>query len=435
MDDVLASVARLRTLAHMGSVTFDADELNGDADETTAAGVQLLRQRMLSSNVQKIVISREISEAEFLKLARLLNSPPSTVAGGIIDAMAALSITNVQLFTGDGIASEELDNETMSGSEETDFANTEFREFRQHEALSEEECESEERMSDWLEGAEHRLAVTVANADGAAVATLLSQISNPEQFQELASTLALQLVVDEVVAERLPTDAAAAIIRRAGAVGAEAVYRQLVAEADPRNRNKLFSLAVSLPAIVEVASAHLHDSGWYRIRAAAALLGEVHETNAVHDLTRLLRHDDPRVRLAAVIALGHIGGSVVRARLESVCFDSVEAVRNGALSVVFASSGGDELPPNELVTNNEADELDTALAVVTALAEVRTPRARERLTALARSTGTGLDSLQIRLAAIGVLGEAHMPEARSVLEQLTGDSHHLIRERAQAALQ
>lgn len=427
MDDILASATRLCTLARMEIIGLSVNELADETDDATTAGVQLLRNSMLASGIRALFVSPEITETEFLKLARLLNSPPS-ISGSIAEAMASLSIVHVVLVTDVGPEAEiGLLSELSDKLSEVQSNNP--------DVPTKDGVASADAASNWVDGAEQQLAAAVAAGDGAKVWSLLHQLEHPKQFEDLATTVALQLVAEEVIAERLTVESAGALIRRAGTVGAEAVFRLLVAAADPGERNKMFELAVSLPAIVEVAAAHLQDSGWYQVRAATALLGEVHEATALQDLTRLLRHDDHRVRLAAVVALGHIGGASARARLESTCFDPVESVRSGALSVVFASSGGDELPPNELVTNNEADELDTALAVITALSGVQTPRARERLIALAHSTGTGLDALQIRLAAIGALAEGHMPEARPVLEQLTGDSHHLIRERAKTALE
>jgi HEAT repeat protein len=212
------------------------------------------------------------------------------------------------------------------------------------------------------------------------------------------------------------------------------VFAQLIAATELVDRRFLYDVAASLPATLAVARQHAHDRTWYVARNAAGLLGESRNPAAIPDLARLLRHADTRVRVAAVVALGQIGGAAATARLESVLFDSVPDVRNRALSIVFAAPDSDPLADRMMLAVQEESTLDYQLEIITALSHVHTPRARRKLVDYATSGSRSLDDLQLRLAAIGALAAGHRPAADDALRALASDEHAVVRERAAVAL-
>ncbi|WP_439643385.1 HEAT repeat domain-containing protein [Gemmatimonas sp.] len=66
-----------------------------------------------------------------------------------------------------------------------------------------------------------------------------------------------------------------------------------------------------MPATLAVARQYSASPTWFVARNAAGLVGEMKSQSAIPDLSRLLKHSDLRVRIAAVVALGHIGGPTV----------------------------------------------------------------------------------------------------------------------------
>lgn len=428
MDEILASVARLGALAKLGPrslVLTDLQSSTRDIEAAAVAGVEFLCERMNAHSVLAVHLSSGTTDSEFLKLGGLLNSVPSVVPGAIVDSLAALSIVNVQL--------------TVAGRDDSAVppldAGLEAQTCTSASRLSADDIDEKAREAQAIASLTARMSDIIARSDSIGAFSTLAQIGSDEQFRQVASVTGLQLAVEEVTEQRVSAQEALSIIGRAGSTGVEAVFWQLVGATDPGERGTLMALIIDLPDPDGFIRSRLNDQSWYVARAAAAILGERGDQGSVPDLTRLLKHEDQRVRIAAVIALGHVGGTGVRSRLESVLFDPSERVRNSALSVVFVNTDIDTLPPNELVTNDEADELDTTLAMIEALKNVRTARARDRLISLVKSTGTGLDALQIRLTAMGALAMAHRSEAIAVLEELSRDPHHLIRERAVALLE
>lgn len=97
------------------------------------------------------------------------------------------------------------------------------------------------------------------------------------------------------------------ILREAGEEGADVVISHLTTSNSSSDRRAYHSALVRLNA-GEVSLLHmLEDRRWYVVRNAAELLGEMEVAAADRGLARLLRHDDERVRRAALGALGRVG--------------------------------------------------------------------------------------------------------------------------------
>ncbi|WP_461414639.1 HEAT repeat domain-containing protein [Gemmatimonas sp.] len=431
--EMLGSVQRLATLAQVGSVTIDDRVLDeAMAVEAVASGAAMLRTVMGTHGLSAIDIASTVTEAEFLKLGGLLVAPPSAVHGAIIESADALAIWNIRLRvpgmtlrpTPVGMRAIAPDEASLEGGAQVAHAThaapltigTPAPIITGHDVL------------------EHDLANAVRRGDGVAVFELLSGVTDRVFFEQLATPDALQLVVERLLEHPQNHEAVHDLLVRAGVPGARAVFEQLVAATEIADRRFLYDVAASLPATLAVARQYANDPTWYVARNAAGLLGESRSQSAVVDLARLLRHTDTRVRVAAVVALGQIGGPGAMARLESVLFDAVPDVRNRALSIVFAAPDADPLADRMMLAVQEESTLEYQLEIIAALSNVHTPRARQKLIEMTMARTRSLDDLQIRLAAIGALGTGHRPAADAVLRDLANDEHSLIRERAAAAL-
>lgn len=426
--EMLGSVQRLTTLAQVGSVTIDHAVLDeASRNSATADGAALLRTVMDGHGLHAIDIASTITEAEFLKLGGLLIAMPSAVRGAIVDSADALSIWNARLRV-PGVAL----RPTPAGMRAV-VANAVASEA--HTTGGPGAVAVVAPPAPAHDVVEQELADAVRRGDSAKAFQLLAGVSDPVFFEQLTSQAVLQLVVEHLLEPSAPHEAVQALLVQAGVPGARAVFEQLIAATDMAERRFLYDVAAALPATLAVARQYASDSTWYVARNAAGLMGELRNQAAITDLARLLKHADTRVRVAAVVALGQVGGPAAVARLESVLFDSVPDVRNRALSIVFAAPDDDPLADRMMMAVQEESTLEYQLEIVQALSHVHTPRARRKLIEFSGERSRSLDDLQIRLAAITALASGHRPEADEALRTLTNDPHSLVRERAAAALQ
>ncbi len=390
MPDVLASVARLCALARVGSVTIRATSLDSIENESVNEGFRALRDAMQAHGVEAIDIAGTIIDAEFLKLAGILSSEPSIVAGAIVEMAEALSIWNVRLRAF-GAALRPTPRGMHSIAEPAP-------------AMPEPQ------------------AITPA------------PVAKVEPQGDRLSADELQLLVEQLLDSKIGYNEGHALLDSAGAPGARAVFVQLVAATDISERRFLYDLAASLKGISEVAKSHAQDPRWYVVRNAAGLMGESGNPDMVVELSKVLRHDDQRVRIAAVVALGQLGGAIALARLESVLFDPSIEVRNRALSIVFASPENAPPPSRVLMALEEENALEYRLEMVAALANVQTARARARLEAFARKANGTLDDHQVRLEALAALAAGHRSYSEGLLREMLDDVNPYVRERAAALL-
>jgi HEAT repeat protein len=427
MTDVLVSVQRLCTLARVGSITITRDALARDVGGAVGDGARLLSEVMATHGLDAIDIATTITDTEFLKLAGILVGPPSTLRGAIVETAEALSIWNVRLRAR-GVALRPTPEGMRAVPESKREADSAAPARVQPIAPAPPASAAE------AAAAADALTRAVADGDGLTVCRMLAAIEDPSAFTRAATPLALQEVVEQLGAGFMSYDDVLAILQRAGAAGARAVFEQLVAATDVAERRFLYDAAASLPATLAVARAHASDPRWYVVRNAAGLMGESRSPDAVPELSKLLRHTDHRVRIAAVVALGQIGGTAAIGRLESVLFDPSLEVRNRALTIVFASPDTEPPPHRMLMALEEDNSFEYRLEMVAALAHVHTPRARERLVKMCLDGSVMHDDLQLRLAAIDALATGHLPAAAHVLRQLADDPHAMVRQRVAAIL-
>ncbi|MCZ8203144.1 HEAT repeat domain-containing protein [Gemmatimonas sp.] len=449
--DMLNSVQRLSTLAHVGSVTIDAATLaEAAAIDATADGAAVLRDLLDRHGIVGIDIASTVTDTEFLKLGGLLVGTPSAVPGAILESVDAMGIWNIRLR----VPGRAL-RPTPAGMRA--LADVVPHDVSHDGGLPDSSGDDDARIDAGIDaggmlarpGAPAPASATgpspverpaafaqaVERGDGMVVCQQLSAVGDAALFERMATPDALQLLVDLLLDAPDSHDAVHRLLIRAGLPGARAVFEQLIAVTELADRRVLYDVAASLPATMVVARQYAHDPTWYVVRNAAGLLGESRNQAAIVDLARLLRHPDTRVRVAAVVALGQIGGPAAMARLESVLFDSVPDVRNRALSIVFAAPDADPLVDRMTLAIQEERAFEYQLEIIAALSHVHTPRARRKLVEYATNTSRSPDDLELRLAAIGALAAGHRPAADSTLRALAADEQAEVRERATVALQ
>ena len=216
------------------------------------------------------------------------------------------------------------------------------------------------------------------------------------------------------------------IIDRSGEEGVRAVFQHLMASGDIAARRRYYDACLRLKAGTRVFMEYLNHSLWYVVRNAASLLGETNAEVAVPALGRLLKHEEERVRIAAVVALGQIGGPDAMSRLEKSLHDPSLDVRRRVMSILFTNQEHwSELDGSDPVNDIERDEA-LRLEMVRALGRVNTQAAAQKLQRMVE--GQGNDStLELRLAAMDALVQGHRALAMQVLPKYAYDPFPTIR--------
>lgn len=455
MSDVLASVQRLCALARVGSVTLRADAAGEEVPSAVGNALVLLREVFGAHDLEAIDIAATVTDAEFIKLAGILTGPSSSVRGGILETADALSIWNARLHvrglsprpTPPGMhvvepaawptpTAPDVPHAAPRPDAHPNAHPDTRADIRQPPPAASVHVPASPASDepDVSTALVHAVAAAVARDDAAEVCRLLERIENPRRYAEAATRDALVLAVEQLVDVPADRDRVQVLLRRAGVAGARAIFTQLMGSTEMAERRLLYDAAAAHPAIAEVARAHCNHTMWYVVRNAAGLLGESRSPAMIPDLSKLLRHEDARVRAAAVVALGRIGGPVATASLESVLTDPSSDVRNRALAIVFASPESDPLADRMLLALEEESTLEFQLEMIHSLAHVPTPRARGRLEAFVTMEAKTADDYQIRLAAMAALAAGHRPAADPVLRGLLDDPTSTIAERAAALL-
>jgi HEAT repeat protein len=419
--EILTSVQRLCALARVGSVRLTRDLFAEHPHEGVAEAVAVLHDAMAGLDLARIDIDSTTTDTEFIKLGGLLNLEHDPSGEALREAARDLGLWNIRLwFEGDNVP---------TGGVPVSAAQT-----RNDSAADVAARGAAARGAAVAAVESGELEDALARQDARATCRILYDAMHTSAFATGATREALHLVVEALVTEQAELNTVQAVLEHARETGARTVFTHLMAAPDVHERRLLFDVAAALPDIVPVAREHISNGTWYVVRNAAALLGESKQPAAVDDLTRLLKHSDARVRMAAVVALGKIGGQTAMTRLESVLFDPSVDVRNRALSIVFSAPDSDATAPPRVTVHEEELTLEYQLEMITALAHVHTARARSRLAELARQDSHALDVLQVRLAAVGALVAGHRPAADAILAGLRDDPSALIRERVQASL-
>lgn len=165
--------------------------------------------------------------------------------------------------------------------------------------------------------------------------------------------------------------------------------------------------------------------------AAARMAGRLGLEEAAAALGRLLRHDVPEVRIAAIQAMSGMQGSVVGTRLVPLLADPVREVRLAALAAVQklrVPAAAAELRTRILGRGIRAADLTEKIAVFEAYGSLRPPEAEDVLGGLLHRRGLlGREPPEIRACAALGLGRIRSEEALRHLERAAGETDPVVR--------
>lgn len=260
---------------------------------------------------------------------------------------------------------------------------------------------------------------------------MIEAIERGEHIAEATETLARfgHAGARELLAEGLAHPAApvrTAMIEAIRRAGRRDLAPELVEiarrDADPALRADAFDVLRSLgvTAAIDAALEHLTDDD-QRVRTAAVLLvGQVGGPAFAHRILPRTSHADPTVRTAAATALGLTGARVVGENLLDLLTDQDVAVRREA--VLALGRVGDPSTAATLLQqlDGAAPGVRAAIAsAVTRLDVTRIPTLLERLDRPGDLAG--------KLAVIETVAAAHGPAASSALEALWRDPDAEVR--------
>ncbi|HET7458870.1 MAG TPA: HEAT repeat domain-containing protein [Gemmatimonadaceae bacterium] len=248
----------------------------------------------------------------------------------------------------------------------------------------------------------------------------------------------LRPVAQMVATRPARADDYVATLARAGEDGADALIEQLTNASSLGERRAYFDALVRLNAGVSALVHMLGDARWYVVRNAADLLGEMKATEADVPLGELLKHDDERVRRAAVSALGKLGTAKSATTLQHALRDSAPGVRTQAAAGLAAHAAGGNAAAGKTATAALGDAFDAELdgevqlALLAALGRVGTADAVQRLMKVAEPEGRLFKKKApaLRVAAVHGLGEARTPAALNALSELLTDKEKEVRDAA-----
>ncbi len=219
------------------------------------------------------------------------------------------------------------------------------------------------------------------------------------------------------------------VLERCGEDGADALIDQLTGAQSLSDRRVFFDALVKLHAGVPALIHMLGDARWYVARNAADLLGEMAAEEAQAPLSELLKHDDDRVRRAAITALAKLSSPKALDSLRIAMRDSSPQVRMQAASGMGTRKGLRSAGTLTKALDDEGDQ-EVQLAIVAALGRLGTTDAVQRLIKAAEPAG-GIfkkKATAIRVAAVQALGEARTPAAQNALQHLLDDKDKEVKQ-------
>ncbi|HET7585714.1 MAG TPA: HEAT repeat domain-containing protein [Gemmatimonadaceae bacterium] len=222
-------------------------------------------------------------------------------------------------------------------------------------------------------------------------------------------------------------------IRRAEEAGIEVLVDALVSASAIADRRTYYDALRTLQTGVRALLFMLSDKRWYVVRNAAELLGDLRMEEAEPELLRLLDHSDDRVRSAAAGALVKLGSSAGARGLRAVLRDiHSSALRHSAVSAAVGDAATADAPGTaDALIRALAREQDpqAQLAIITALGQIGTPSAIEKLIDLAsgRSGRFRRTPTALRVAAVHALAATSSTTALVAIQGLTRDKQREVR--------
>ena len=263
--------------------------------------------------------------------------------------------------------------------------------------------------------------------------------------QQRAAAVALkrigQPVVLRLVARELPRDVAhrdqnLAVLARAEKEGADALIDQITSAAQQRDRRVYFEALLAIEAGVPALLHMLGDVRWFVVRRAVDLLGEMQVAEAEEPLSRLLKHDDERIRNAVTGALMNLGTPRALQAIQQALTDPVPGTRMQAAAALVARQDALATAPQLMRALDVEKNVEVQAAFFAALGKLGTPEAVQRLVN-ASEQRRGMfkrKTTNVRVAAVIGLAEARSDEALSALRALHNDKDDDVRTAVTMAL-
>ena len=272
----------------------------------------------------------------------------------------------------------------------------------------------------------HGLARAIAHADG--------RPAVGDALRTHAATLPMLVgLADAVVSpdERTRQHGLVAF-EAAGSSGPQGLVGLLASASTMRQRRRCFDALIAIGTGVPALTAALADPQWYVVRNAAQLLGELRAVDATEALQRTLLHADPRVRLAAAMALEQIDTAATRGALQGLVGDESPEVRRIAARAFVAenpAAAGHAIPPvaRLIAALDRETDAETALEQIRALGAIGTPDTIQRLLRILSPSAHPAQSQQARLAALEALVRARGSAATPMLRELRHDRDPAVR--------
>jgi len=219
-----------------------------------------------------------------------------------------------------------------------------------------------------------------------------------------------------------------AIFVRAEDDGVEALVEALISAPSITDRRVYYDSLLRLHTGVRTLVHMLGDPRWYVVRNAIELLGEMRVAEADEELEKLLEHRDDRVRTAAASALAKLGPGVAAKGLRGALRDAPEEVRERAAEAMALQRSGSVESIVRALDKEEDNRVQ--MAMVTALGQLGTPHAVEKLMDIARTEKGLLNKRRptpMRVAAVHALGEVKTSSALAALQTLLRDKEKAVR--------
>lgn len=248
-------------------------------------------------------------------------------------------------------------------------------------------------------------------------------------IRRLTKPTLLRAVAQMLPRKRERNDDYMMVLSRAGEDGADALIDQLTSAQSLSDRRIFFDGLVKLNAGIPALIHMLGDARWYVARNAADLLGEMQADEAHAQLAELLKHDDDRVRRAAITALSKLTTPKALDALRIAIRDSSPQVRMQAAAGIGTRKG---LRSANTLTKAYDDEEDqeVQLAIIAALGRLGTTDAVQRLIKIAEPGGRLFrgKATAVRVAAVQALGDARTPAAENALQHLLSDKEKEVQQ-------
>ena len=247
-------------------------------------------------------------------------------------------------------------------------------------------------------------------------------------MRRLTKPTLLRSVAHMLPRKRERHDEYMSVLIRTGEDGADALIEQLTSAQSLSDRRIFFDALVTLHAGVPALIHMLGDARWYVARNAADLLGEMSAEAALVPLAELLKHDDDRVRRAAITALAKLNSPKAAEALRAALRDTSAQVRMQAAAGMGAQKGTRTAVTLAKALDTEQDT-DVQLAIIAALGRLATTDSVQRLIKMAEPGALFKKKpVALRVAAVQALGEARTPSAQNALQHLLDDKDKEVKQ-------